>query len=558
MNTRVRKYGLALALGLALPLLATHKVFAAAPTDVAAPPDVGGFGAPTTVTSFLPIFNSLSNQDIEAYNILFTPLVWPSPTIGMDTQLSLASKISYSDNDKIVTITLKHRFWSDGRPVTSDDVLYTLKLIRKLGTSYVLYGFGQMPSIIKKATAPDAHTVRLLLKHSVNPTWFTLNALAQINPVPKQVWDKYSTTYISGHETSPKLTSVIDGPYKLASFESGRQAVFVENATYGGPATSVKKFTLTFFPSWEQQFEALKTGQIQIGQVPTILYQARAMVSKLQSYKQPNGQKSFYPFEFKMVWLNFTNPDVAFFKNREVRRALQLAISQQYIIDSVYHGNGAASFSAVPPRPDTYLSPEIKRLNAHPNEVYSPATAEKLLSAQGWNPSASGIREKNGKPLAFTMSYMSGDAAQKQIALILQEEWQKVGVEVHLHREPENLLLSQLHPNGKWQAIMLLWSYAPMFYPSGDGIFNTGGGANFGAFSDPVLDKAIAASTTKAGLKGLWAYQDRLFHDLPVLFLPVPGYLVKSSTCLTNLETYLNPTAYLAPQALGIAPSCAQ
>lgn len=456
-----------------------------------------------------------------------------------------------------MTIHLKHRFWSNGQPVTAGDVLYSLKLIRALGSSYVLYGFGQMPGIITRATAVGPHEVRLSLKHSVNPTWFTLNSLSQINPLPRQAWKPYSLKYLQTHETSAQLTSVVDGPYKLASFQSGQQAVFVQNPSYGGPAPAVKKFTLTFFPTWQQQFEALKTGQIQIGQVPTLLYNARALVNNLNTFKQTNGSTGFYPFEFRMIWLNFTNPKVAFLKNRDVRKALQFAIPQQAIINSVYHGVGAASFSAVPPKPATFLSPEIRRLNTHPGRSFSLKQAAALLTKAGWTDNGHGVREKNGKRLSFTLAYMSDNAAEKEVALILKEEWQKIGVRVRLHREPENLLLSQLHPHGQWQAIMLLWSYAPMFYPSGDGIFNTGGGANFGGFSDPTLDHIIANSTTQAGQRALWHYENRLYRDLPVLFLPVPGYLVKASGCLTHLRDYLNPTAYLAPQALGLRATCA-
>ncbi|AOV17663.1 hypothetical protein BJI67_11875 [Acidihalobacter aeolianus] len=519
-----------------------------APRTIVTTPNVGGFGAPQTVTSFSPLYNDVSNTDMQAYSILYTPLIWPSPVITVDWKLGLAESVHYNPQRTVVTVKLKPRRWTDGTPVTAADVVYAWKLIKQQGNSYGLYGVGGVPEGIKQVTAVSPDTVRFTLKHPVNENWFTLNGLSQFYALPAKVWGHHSNTYFRNHETDMKLMRVSDGPYRLDSFVSGRYARYSANPGYP-EKLPVQRFELRFFPDWTTQFSALKTGELQIGEVPTPLYSAQHLVAHLHTFESVPGKPGFLPYEFRMIWLNFKNPQIAFMRDEKVRQALQMAIPQQAIIDVVFHGLGAASFTAVPPVPDTYLSPSMKDMDEHPNREYDPAKAARLLTSDGWK-MHDGVRTKEGQLLEFTLLYLTGSRAQTEEADILKASWQKLGVVVHLKRMPQATLLATVQPNGHWETAMLLWSYAPDFYPSGDGLFNTGGGANFGQYSNPALDAAITGSTQPHGRDALWHYEALLAKQLPVLFLPVPGYLVKSDGCFSNMREYLNPTAYIAPQAL--------
>ncbi|WP_156782129.1 peptide ABC transporter substrate-binding protein [Acidihalobacter aeolianus] len=516
------------------------------PTTVATAPNVGGFGAPQTVTSFSPVYNDDSNTDMQAYSILYTPLIWPSPVITVDWKLGLAESVHYNRQRTVVTVKLKPRRWTDGTPVTAADVVYTWKLIEQQGRSYGLYGVGGMPYVIRQAQAISADTVRFTLKHPVSEHWFTLNALSQLYPLPAKAWGQHSNTYFRNHETDMQLMRVSDGPYRLDRFVPGRYARFSVNPYYPGKLP-VRHFELRFFTDWTTQFSALKTGELQIGEIPTPLYSARRLVAHLPSYANAPGKAGFYPYEFRMIRLNFRNPKIAFMRDETVRQALQMTIPQQAIIDVVFHGLGAASFTAVPPVPDTYLSPSMKALDEHPNREYDPAKAARLLDQDGWKVH-DGVRAKDGKRLEFTLLYLTGSRAQTEEADMLKASWQKLGVMVHLKRMPQATLLATVR-SGKSEAAMLLWAYAPNMYPSGDGLFNASGVLASG-FHDAALDTAINASIQPHGREALWHYEALLAKQLPVLFLPVPGYQVRHDACLSGMRDYLNPAAYIAPQAL--------
>jgi peptide/nickel transport system substrate-binding protein len=159
--------------------------------------------------------------------------------------------------------------------------------------------------------------------------------------------------------------------------------------------------------------------------------------------------------------------------------------------------------------------------------MFDPAKARQLLQSAGWHLGADGIRVKNGRRLTFTMMIRSDSQTRTAEAEILKQQWHAIGVDMNILSLPFNLELSKLHPNGAWEAGLLNWSYSPDFFPTGDGMFDTGGGVNYGGYSDPTMDRLITASTQSSSMQSLYAYEDYASQDLPILFLPNPGYLVK-------------------------------
>lgn len=143
---------------------------------------------------------------------------------------------------------------------------------------------------------------------------------------------------------------------------------------------------------------------------------------------------------------------------------------------------------------------------------------------------------RNGQRLQFTM--MVPDTSQTLIAVaeMLKADWQAVGIDMRLRVLPFNLELAKLHPHGKWDASMIVWSYDPDYYPSGDGLFNTGGGSNYGDYSNSMMDKLVRDSTEKNSTKFLYQYENYAYAQQPVIFLPYPKYVVKYTQDLTHAQ----------------------
>ncbi|APZ44735.1 peptide ABC transporter substrate-binding protein [Acidihalobacter ferrooxydans] len=541
-----KRFALPLLLGAAaLPAAA----FAASGTDSVTTVTGVGLAAPMNVNSLLPVVNNNSVGNFQAVIQMYRPLLWIGRDLKIDWTDSIAKSIKVSANRTVFTVTMKDWKWSDGKPVTAADAAYGFQMIKDFGKRYPNYGIGGMPGIVKSFKVLGEHTFRVTLTHSVNANWFKLNGLSQITPAPRFAWKAYSIDYLFNHQTDPALVQVVDGPYKLARFAQGREVAFVANPAYSGHQPSIKHFTFKMITSSDAAFAALKTGDIQIGNVPATLYNARRLVANLKSMRTSGG------FSISYLPLNFTNPKVAFFHDLKVREALQYAIDQPLIIKTVLHGLGTPSFNPVPSAPDTYLSPEMKKLVAHPLDMYRPKKAAQLLDEAGWKPGPNGVREKDGKRLAFSMIVPSGNAARLATAQILKQEWQAIGVDMSIRQMTFNQEIAMLAPHKDWEMAMIGWVYAPDYYPSGGGMFNTGGGSNYGAYSNPKMDKLIAATTHGKGLKTLYAYENYAARQLPVLFLPAPGYLVKYDPRLHGMNKFYTPVSYMAPEYLSYAKS---
>ncbi|WP_455384978.1 peptide ABC transporter substrate-binding protein [Acidihalobacter prosperus] len=532
---------------IALPLLLGAAALPAA--ALAAVPDsvstVTGVGlaAPMNVNSLLPVVNNDSVGNTQAVMQMFLPLLWIGTDLKIDWTDSIAKSIDVSKDRTTFTVTMKDWQWSNGKPVTAADAAYGFKLIKDYGKRYMNYGIGGMPNIVKSFDVLGPHRFRVTLTQSVNAHWFELNGLSQIYPAPSN-WKKHSIDYLFNHQTDTSLVKVVDGAYRLANFAQGRELAFDANPRFSGHKPAIKHFTFQMATSSEAAFTALKTGELQIANLPVTLYNARRMVSNLKSKQTAGG------FSFEYLPINFTNPKVAFFRDLKVRQALQYAIDQPLIIKAVMHGIGEPSFCPVPSAPETYLSPKMKNLVAHPSEMYNPKKAGHLLEQAGWKPGPDGIRSKNGRRLAFTLIVPTGNPWRLTAAQILKQEWQAIGVDMHIRQMTFNQEIATIKPNKKWDMAMIGWTYAPDYYPTGGGLFNTGGGSNYGGYSDSRMDKLIKASMQGKGLKTLYAYENYASEQLPVLYLPVPGYLIKYDPRLHGMNKFYNAVGFMTPQYL--------
>jgi peptide/nickel transport system substrate-binding protein len=161
---------------------------------------------------------------------------------AIDYADSIGNKPVWSDNDTVVTITLKHEKWSDGTPITTRDITFYINLAKSLGANWGDYTPGDFPYNVKKITVLGPYKIQFTLDKSYNPTWYVDNQLGDIVPIPQQAWDKESVNGTIGNydettagakavwsflnkqagDTSTYATNplwqVVDGPWRLSSY----------------------------------------------------------------------------------------------------------------------------------------------------------------------------------------------------------------------------------------------------------------------------------------------------------------------------------------------------
>ena len=145
----------------------------------------------------------------------------------------------------------------------------------------------------------------------------------------------------------------------------------------------------------------------------------------------------------------------------------------------------------------------------------------------------------------------SGNETALRQAEIIQQDFAKLGIQLSLKQVTFNAGLAQLAGKGSnWDAFSIGWIFYPNFYPLGDGLFATTGGANFGGFSDPKLDATITEAQTKPGNSGMYAYQDYAATAVPALFLPREATVIRYQPKVQGVTDFFNPVFGYSPEYL--------
>ena len=342
--------------------------------------------------------------------LMWRPLYWigDHSQIVVNQPLSLAAAPVYSKGNTVVTINLKHYLWSDGKTLTSRDVVFWINLLKANKVNWGEYAPGFFPDDVTKVAAPSPSQVVLTLNGPVNPQWFTAErAVPQISaaarstpgtgpppparsatttPAPAareadlRVPGQASPTQLRTYATNP-LWQVVDGPWKLSSFSPSGLAKFVPNSTYSGPVkASAASFTEVPYTSESAEYDALRAGQLSYGYIPFTDVAQKGLI-----------QSQGYQVAPWYLWsmnthpeYNFHNPTVGhLFQQLYVRQAMQQPDGPAAATcPRLLHGNGARCTNGpVPTLPQTdFLTPLLRRA---PTPTAWPG-AKSLLSQHGW------------------------------------------------------------------------------------------------------------------------------------------------------------------------------
>lgn len=510
-------------------------------TAAAAPGDCGTIItiANNDITSFSPLYaNDLGNS--RAAQLLFQPLVWVNRYGNVDLSRSLAAKIDISPDTTTYTLTLRPWHWSDGVPVTAADILYDWRMIQALGLNYPNYGSGGIPGEIASVTALDPLHVQIRLTQPANPLWFIDNGLSQIVPLPAHAWAGLSLNTLYQTQSDPRFFSVVDGPMRIARLDVGLDAVFVPNPRYDGPRLHLDRLVLNFMHGDGAALQQVEAGELDFAPVPMELYDAVRHLPGV--HLERLAPVSFWYF----LCPNLQNPNVAFFRDVRVRQAIQDALDQKALIRLVFHGFGSEVYTAIPPVNAGMLAPSLAQGDGPVG--YNPAKARALLEEAGYSPGADGIWQKNGQRLAFTALVSSDSSEELELVVMMQAQLRAVGIDMRLRMVDFGQMMQEMQNEPQaWEAAQL-GTYANP-YPSGEGQFATKAGGNNGGYTDPHMDRLIAASIDKPGLAGLYDYEIYAAAQQPVIFLPTEDHLDLVSNRVHGVDGF-GDGGLLAPDTL--------
>jgi peptide/nickel transport system substrate-binding protein len=497
--------------------------------------------------------------------------------VTINYPLSPANPPDYTNGGKTVVINMKGWKWSDGETVNAQSLIFFLNMAKAEKNNWYAYSKTLLPDNVAsyKATGPNQLTIQLNSGYS--SIWYTYNQLAEINPMPlawdvtslgakagsggcttdsaADGWAKCKAVYTfltaqskiaSTYATSP-LWSVVDGPWKLSSFNTNGNVTIVPNKAYSGspkPRLSAVKFLP--YTADSAEYTALKTGGLDVGYIPTQDVGQKPANSWLPS-TNPLGSsyylEPFFSYGIEYAQPNFNNPQVGYLvRQLYIRQAMQSAENQPGISTAIWRGYATPVSGPVPTVPTNEFLPAIqKENNGQGPYPYDPAKAKALLTSHGWSevggvmtcqdPSKCGTGITKGEQLKMTFVYSTGIAAATATYQTIKSEESQIGIDVTLVGQSfdsiigESLPCAPMGPKCNVQVFAFGgWGFdGPGFEPTGEPLFATGAGSNSGNYSNPEMDKLINETHTSSSLAVFHQYATYAAQQLPFMWVPNPN-----------------------------------
>ena len=323
----------------------------------------------------------------------------------------LASNYNWSTDLTRLTFSLRAGVtWSDGQPFTSNDVVYTLNLLRRY-SQLDAYGVSKF---IKSVSNPDAQTVIVQFYHpSVPELWYIAG---QTFIVPQHIWQ-----HIKDPANDLISNPVGTGPFMLTSFDPALY-VLSRNPHYWQPGKPY--IDELRYPAYESNASAdliLAQGAIDWNGVYSTKLKANFL-----DHDPAHNHAWFPPVKDVMLYMNLSRFP---FTIQAVRQAMNIAIDRErlYQVGETGFEPAASLTGLVLPSDQSYLAPEYKNLSG----AVDINKATNLLAAAGFTSGTDGVlMNAQGQRLTFTINVVSGWTDWENDCRFIVQDLKKIGIAV--------------------------------------------------------------------------------------------------------------------------------
>ena len=481
------------------------------------------------VTSSLNTLNPLLMDGVEinkyATGLMFLPLVELSP--DMEFEGMLADSITAEDERNFLVHIDEEAVWSDGQPVTADDVVYTaLRLCSPvIGNTAMMYyvfdgvgddgyveeGADHVDGIVKV----DDKTVRFTTKDPMSLITFNSSYARYLMPLPKHVLEGVAEADLASYDWF-NHPDVVSGPFRVTEFDKDHYISYEANEAYFKGAPAIDRLNIRIVEG-SQLLAGLQSGEIDITQntMSAIPLEDYESVQALENVEASFGD----PITNQSVFIRTENiPDA------RVRQAMVYAIDRQQILEQLLKGNGEVSegfLSSASP----YYDDTIEPLG------YDPEKAKALLAESGWDGS---------QVLRFCVD--SGDSTFVNAASIIVAQWAAVGIQAQIQTMDINSLMSTAG-SGDFDVLAVQYTYPPVD-PYVDIAWLLGGEGSWTGYTSPEIEEAFAQiplSSDAKELKELYGAVDRkVQEDVPMF----SAYIIKSMAAANKRLVNAQPSVY--------------
>ncbi len=417
---------------------------------------------------------------------------------------ALAESWDIADDGKTYTFALRPDLaWSDGEPLTADDVVFTYMdvLFNPNIPSNSRDGFrigqeGLLPTVVKlddrrvqfQLPEPFAPLLRTTSAEII-PAHVLRSALettdAEGNPVFLSTW---------GTDTDPSQL-VCNGPYQVTNYTPGERVIFERNPYYwrqgksGEPQPYIEQLVWQIIGSTDNALLQFRSGGLDLVNVSPEFFSLLKRQEERGNFEIYNGGPSMGT-NFIAFNLNQGSRDgkplvdpvrSAWFNTVAFRQAVSYGIDRQTMVNNIFQGLGEPQTSPISV-PSPFYAPPKAGIRTYP---YDPEKAKELLLSAGFQYNAVGeLEDADGNRVRFTLITNSGNKIRESIGAQIKQDLSKLGIQVDFQPLAFNVLVDRLTDSLDWEAFVLGLT----------GGLEPNGGANVW-----LLDGALHAFNQQAG-----------------------------------------------------------
>lgn len=546
--------------------------------------ELGESGGTITVSTFgsgPKTFNYWAHQDAESAGIgllMFERLVEIDPWTGAMNP-RLAKSIQLSDDKKTYTITLRKGLkWSDGHPLTADDVEFTFGTIIKkgYGNSSVrdtLSVYGQYPQVKKI----DNLTVQFVTQKPFAPF---IGMLANAPVAPKHVLEAVTKRPMNEFNTfwdvncDPK-TMVVSGPFKLLRYLPAQRVELERNNQYGMVDRKgtrlpyLNKFVIAIVPDQNTQILKFYGEELDFLDIKTVrgfdaaLMKQRESTGNFRMYNLgPDDGTVFVMFNMSRrispkTKKPYVNPiKQKWFNDPHFRQAVSHAISRKRLVDNIMRGVGLQLYTAQSPA-SLYFNRSLKPFPQDLN--YS----RELLKRGGYVFKNGQLYDKDKNPVEFTLTTNAGNTSRDATCVMIANDLKELGMKVNYQPIEFNVLIDKTAESLDWQAVVMgltgdkiepynganVWKSDGRIHmfdqrlPDKDGVTRVKDARDWEKEIDSCFDLGATTFDEKLRHKYFDRYQEIVYEQQPFIYL----------SCILDISAASNKIGNYKPTPLGIS-----
>ncbi len=482
--------------------------------------DEGVVGTPRFVNPVLAV----SETDRDLTELIYSGLMKKNPDGTLTTDM--AESYTVSPDGLVYTFKIKENAkFHDKTPLTASDVIFTIEKIRDSLIKSPLQAVWNGVSVSKDET--DSGTVVFRLAEP----YASFLESATLGILPSHIWSAFDAGEFNLAEQN--LEAVGSGPYKLRGIDQKKNNLVEEFQLaafndYAGTRPFIKYINFKFYKNETEALKAFRKGRVD--QISSVSPKAAKELA----------DAGFNPTTSPLsrVFGIFMNPNQnEILRDKEIVKALDLAISRNSIISEVLYGFGEPLTSPVPGS----ISGRDTTIVETEDAAAEILEAERILDERGWKKNDTGVRTKDGKMLQFSIS--TADVGElRHTAEIIKRDLATIGVTVNIKvfetgilnqniirpREYEALLFGQVIRNAS--DLFAFWHSSQRNDP----------GLNISVYTnskvDNLLEELVGATDVAERDAKIREFEEEIKRDRPAIFLYSPEFIYIKSDKVKSVE----------------------